>query len=90
MTKKIPEITLKLETRYIEAKTYKLDKKWRFLTVNHHHLVTRSIIKYWFYKIWWKIKPPELKTYYNPEAMKELEEELEEELGKIPNEKIKR
>lgn len=69
---KIPEIHLELTEVKIEAKNSKIAFKY-YLQHDYCQIWTNNWLVYIFYKILWKIKPPELKCYYDPSIEKDLE-----------------
>lgn len=79
---KIPEINLQIKSVYVEPKTIKLKTIYKyFLDVNNQILMTDNIFIYYWYKIWWKIKPPpELRCYYGVDAEKDLITLIENEI----------
>jgi len=83
MKDKIPEINLKIETTQIKATTRKLKTAYRIVySKSGSQIITSNLFVYIFYKIWWKIKPPQLKIYYTEGLEKELEEAIKKEIDK--------
>lgn len=80
------QVTVTIVQEEIKAEPRKLKSKWRVLTVNGTQLCTKYLLIYWFYKLWWKIRPPEIECYYNADCEKELVEMIVKQIEETKNE----
>lgn len=80
--KKIPEIEIKMTVieNPHKAKSIKL-KGWHCVNRNGFSVITKSLIVYVFYKIWWKIKLPKMICYHSVGVEEELKKLFDE--GKL-------